>query len=257
MVLQQAATVNRWLPYCPERSASRLRLLCLPYAGGAAAVFRPWRAAFAGSIEVCPVELPGRGVRVGEPCVGRLVPLAKALAQGVAPHLDGGPFAIFGHSMGALLAFELARELRRHGLLAAQLLVAGRSAPHIPEPRLDTHQLPDREFLDHLRRLNGTPPGVLEHEELMQILLPMLRADFAVSETYVFEEEPPLSCPIGVLGGHDDPDTSPAELEAWRRHTSGPCRVRMFAGDHFFLHALQDQVVEALREELLPAEPLP
>ena len=239
-----------WVTRPRPNPRASLRLLCLPYAGGSATIFRTWPASLPASVEVCPVELPGRGARMKEPLVTRLVPIAVALAHHVAATLDR-PFALFGHSMGAVLAFEIARALQAvYGFEPAHLFVSGRSAPHVPDPDPPIHELPRAQFIEKLRGLDGTPAGVLEHEQLMELMLPILRADFAVSETYTYTAGRPLTCAVTAFGGLADREVSAAHLEAWREHTSGPFAARMFPGGHFFIHSAQSGLLQALSEEL-------
>lgn len=180
----------------------------------------------------------------------RLSPLVQALAHALVPLLDK-PFAIFGHSLGALVGFELARQLRRQsGVQPVRLFISADRAPHIPPRDRPIHALPDRELLAELRRLNGTPGQVLEEVELMQIMLPVLRADFAVYETYVYSTEPPLACVISSFGGSQDQRVSRGDLEAWREQTSASFSLRMFPGDHFFLNTTQPLLLQVLSQEL-------
>jgi medium-chain acyl-[acyl-carrier-protein] hydrolase len=229
---------------------ARVRLLCLPYAGGSAAIFRTWPANLPASVEVCPVELPGRGARIKEALVTGLVPIAAAITHHVAATLDR-PFALFGHSMGAVLAFEIARALRaEYGFEPEHLFVSGRNAPHIPDPDPPIHELPRAEFIAKLRGLDGTPAGVLEHEQLMELMLPILRADFESSETYAYSAGHPLTCAITAFGGLTDREVSAAHLEAWREHTTGPFTARMFPGGHFFIHSAQTLLLGAIADKL-------
>jgi surfactin synthase thioesterase subunit/phosphopantetheinyl transferase len=204
------------------------------------------------AVELRAVQLPGREGRLRERPFDCMGPLVDALAGVIRPHLDR-PFAFFGHSMGALVAFELARRLGRDGLAGpSHLIVSGRRPPQAPQTAPTLHDLPPEEFKDALRRLGGTPREVLEHADLMQVLTPMLRADFAVVETYRFEQGPALECPVTVLGGLEDIGAPPDALPGWGEHTRGPFRVRMLPGGHFFLHAGEALVLEALAEELAP-----
>jgi medium-chain acyl-[acyl-carrier-protein] hydrolase len=184
--------------------------------------------------------------------ITRLSPLVQALAQALVPLLDI-PFAFFGHSLGALVGFELARELRRQsGVQPVRLFVSADRAPQIPLPERPIHALPEGEFLLELRRLNGTPGKVLEHAELMRIMLPILRADFAVYETYAYSAEPPLDCVISSFGGLQDRKVCRSDLEAWRDQTRASFSLRMFPGDHFFLNTNQSLLLQVLSQELRP-----
>lgn len=230
---------------------ARLRLFCFPYGGAGASLYRGWSAALPATVAVCPVQLPGRENRLTEPSFRRLQPLIQALADGLTPYLDL-PFALFGHSMGALVSFELARELRRRGRFPACLLVSSFRAPHLPDPDPPIYHLPDAEFIQELADLGGTPPEVLENAELMELVLPRLRADLEVCDTYSYVPEAPLACPITALGGVDDQEVRPEELEGWREHTSGAFRLRLFSGDHFYLHDAGSALQQAVVEELMP-----
>jgi medium-chain acyl-[acyl-carrier-protein] hydrolase len=185
-----------------------------------------------------------------EPPFTRLSALVQALAQDLVPLLDK-PFAFFGHSMGALVGFELARQLRRDsGVQPVRLFVSADHAPQLPRRDRPIHALPEGEFLDELRRLNGTPGVLLENAELMQIMLPILRADFAVYQTYVYSAESPLDCLISGFGGLQDHRVSQGDLEAWRDQTSVAFSLRMFPGDHFFLNTTQPLLLQVLSQEL-------
>lgn len=231
---------------------AHLYLFCFPYAGGTAQVFNSWQAAFPPQtgIQVCSVQYPGRGTRMREPSFTDCRLLVEAFLPHMIPLLNK-PFAFFGHSMGAIVAFEVARALRRQsGLQPKHLFVSGRRAPQVPPREPLTYNLPDDEFTEELRRLNGTPPQVLEHAELMQLMLGIIRADFALTQTYVHTQEPPLTCPISVFGGLEDADITRADLAAWCKQTEGACSLRMFAGDHFFIHAAEPLLLRIIREEL-------
>jgi len=179
-----------------------------------------------------------------------LSPLVQALAEAILPFLDR-PFAFFGHSMGAMISFELARILRRSpGLKLAHLFVSGRVAPHIIEDDRHTHELPEPEFIEELRRLNGTPIEALEHPELMQLMTPLLRADFSVVGTYTYLPDLPLSCPITALGGLQDSEVSREQLEAWREHTTASFSLHMFPGDHFYLNTERPLLLRVLSRKL-------
>jgi medium-chain acyl-[acyl-carrier-protein] hydrolase len=238
-----------WLYLPGPNSQAALRLFCFPYAGTGATVFRRWPASLPAGVEVCGVRLPGREGRLREPAFDRLAPLVEALAAALPPALDR-PFAFFGHSMGALVAFELAHRLRRDGRPGPRhLFVSGRTAPQC---HLDTcrHTLPEPQFREELRRLGGTPREVLEHPELMQVLLPILRADFAVCETYAHEPDEPLDCPITAFGGLEDETARREDMEGWAVHTRAGFRLRMLPGNHFFLHSAESRLLQMLGDEL-------
>jgi len=214
-------------------------------------IYREWSRALPKEVAVIPVELPGRGKRMKEPPMRSVPELIDTLAVAISPLLDRD-YAFFGHSMGALISFELARALRRRGLRQPKrIFAAGRHAPHLPETRADTYKLPRAEFIDEIAKLNGTPKEVLDHPELMELLLPLLRADFELLATYEFKREKPLECPITVYGGLDDVDTSRDALLPWREHTSSRCDLHMFPGDHFFLRSAEREVLAQLRQHLL------
>jgi len=244
-----ATAFDSWIACRTPNPQARLRLFCFPYAGAGASIFRTWSDGLPADVEVCPVQIPGRGTRLMETPFTQLAPMVEALAQTIGPLLDK-PFAFFGHSLGALVGFELARQLRRQsGVQPVRLFVSADRAPQLPHRDRPIHALPDGELLQELRRLNGIPGKVLEEAELMQIMLPVLRADFAVYETYVYSTEPPLNCLISTFGGLQDQRVSRGDLEAWRDQTSGSFSLRMFPGDHFFWNATQPLLLQALSQE--------
>ena len=241
---------SRWFVRSSEKPKATFRLFCFPYAGGTTHTYRTWQELLPESIEVVPVQLPGRGERLSEPPFNRLSEIVEALARELTPYLNK-PFAFFGHSMGALIGLELTRWLRRNGkTLPSHLFVSGRRAPQLPEPIARTWDLPEPEFLDRVRQLNGTPKEVLEHPELMQLMIPLLRADFAVCETYQHQAEPPLKCPLTVFGGVGDVEIPQDHLAPWREHTSAAYKLRMLPGDHFFVQTAHVEMARTIAEEL-------
>ncbi len=246
---------GKLFPYLRPNPDAELRLFCFPYAGASAAIYRTWHQKLPPTVEVRAVELPGRGTRLREKPFLGLLPLVEHLGEALEPYLDR-PFAFFGHSMGALIAFELARLLRREGrTLPLHLFVSGHRAPHLPSKHRPIHSLPEPEFLQELKNLEGTPEAVLENSELMELLSPVLRADFSVCETYYYHTEEPLSCPITAFGGTDDRDVDRSMLEPWREHTTGEFRLHMLPGNHFFLQTSEEQLLrlvgEVLRQKVL------
>ena len=239
-----------WLAGVKPNVRAKLRLFCFPYAGGGATIFRTWQSELSQEVEVCPVQLPGRGRRLKEATYTDIHTLIHDLAHGLFPFLNK-PFAFFGHSMGATISFELTRYLsREHHLMPRQLFVSGRRAPHMPATHAPTWNLPDAEFLVALRDLKGTPHEALEHPELMELLLPLLRADFELSETYTYSNGPLLNCPISIYGGEEDDDVTREHLEAWGELTTGRISLKMFPGDHFFLNTAQSALLRTLSQEL-------
>ena len=246
---QPATQRGEWLPARRPNPQTTVRLLCLPYAGGSEAVFRDWREGLPESIEVCAVQLPGRGARVKEPPFSDPRLLVEAAAEGLISEMDK-PFAIFGHSMGAAIAFELARQFRReYGIQPVHLFISARCSPQSligqTMPRLT-----DADFEAVLERGEATPKEVLEDPELMELLLPVLRADFAVGQPEILKPEPPLDGPITVFGGLSDLTTKRECLEGWREHTSGRFLVRMLPGGHFFLRDARPLILKAIAAEL-------
>jgi medium-chain acyl-[acyl-carrier-protein] hydrolase len=231
-------------------SQPRLRLFCFPYAGGNAFIYRSWGDQLPSHVELYSIEYPGRGTQLRQPAFTRLSAMIDFLYPGILPLLDK-PFAFFGHSMGAMISFELARRLRKEqGLQPKGLFISGRRAPQIETDEPQTYDLPEDEFIDELRRLNGTPREVLEHPELLQLMLPILRVDFEFCQTYSYTPTAPLNCPIFVFGGLQDEDVPRNHLEAWRDQTTSALTLRMFPGDHFFLHANQSLLLRALSTDL-------
>ena len=172
------------------------------------------------------------------------------MAPALLPYLDR-PFAFFGHSLGALIGFELARRIRNeYGFEAVHLFASGHRAPHLARARRPIHKLPDAQLIEELRQLNGTPPSILEHGELLRLVLPVLRADFSLCETYAYNNEPPLDSSISVFGGDQDGGVSSADLQAWQMHTAAGFRMNLFAGDHFFLHSSRIPLLGELSRQL-------
>jgi len=243
--LRNRAPAAAWFP--DAETAGGARLFCFPYAGGGAGTFAGWRQRLPG---VCPVRLPGRESRAAEAPFERMGPLVEALAGAIAGYLSA-PFAFFGHSMGAAVAFELARELRRRGLPQPRLLVA--SAARAPQFRRG-HAPPapptDADFLAELRRLEGVPWDALEDPALLAAILPALKADAALYRNYVYSEEEPLECEIRAYGGARDPNVSEEHLAGWGEQTRGAFAVSRFAGGHFFLHDQREAVLEELGREM-------
>jgi medium-chain acyl-[acyl-carrier-protein] hydrolase len=239
-----------WIQRPLPRPHARLRLLLLPHAGGAASTFRGWADALPAEVEVCPVQLPGRENRMAERAFTSVPPLVEALAAALERWRDL-PYAVFGHSNGALIGFELARLVRRTGTPGpVHLFASGRRAPDVPARHPPVWTLTDDGFLEQLKELGGMPREILEHPELLALLLPLLRADMTLADTYAYADEPPLSLPITTFGGIDDTKATRDDVEAWARHTTAPFAMHVFAGDHFFIFSQREPLLRVLSEAL-------
>ena len=237
------------LPLAPSPQ-TRLRLFCLPYAGGGAAIFHKWRGSLPADVELLPIQLPGRESRWKEPAYTAIKPLVQSLAEALRPYCDL-PFAFFGHSMGALISFELIRELRRaYGVTPLHLFVSAHRAPQLPDHEPAFYHLPEPAFVEKIRQLNGTPDEILQNADLMALMLPTLRADFTLCDTYTYAAEPPLACPITAFGGVHDTLAYREQLLAWREQTCAAFKLRMLPGGHFFIHSARVQLLWFLEQEL-------
>jgi medium-chain acyl-[acyl-carrier-protein] hydrolase len=228
---------NKWVLFPRPNPAAALRLFCFHYAGGSAQVFRDWPAHLPPSVEVAAIQLPGRGHRIGEPHIRQMAPLGLIVAQELLPYLDK-PFVFFGHSLGALLCFETARSLRRENRRQpAHLFVSATRAPHRRSDEELLSGLPKSELVKKLREFNGTPAEVLQNDELLDLMLPTIRADFELCETYEYHQEPLLECPMTIYGGLEDHKVGAERLAAWSEMTMGACEIRMFPGGHFYFNS--------------------
>lgn len=239
-----------WVTFPKPNPQANLRLFCFPYAGGNAMSFRRWENSLPNTIEVCPLELPGRGTRIMEEPLTDFSQLIFAITEAIVSYLDK-PFAFFGHSMGSIVSFEVARLLQKYYVLSpVHLFISGRGAPQIPLEIKPIHTLPQHEFIEELRRMNGTPQEVLDNAELMELLLPMLRADFKLIENYTYTSAQPIPCPITAFGGKQDYKVSCDRLQAWQEQTTAKFAMQMFPGDHFFLHSAQKLLLQTLAQKL-------
>ncbi|ACK71146.1 Erythronolide synthase., Oleoyl-(acyl-carrier-protein) hydrolase [Gloeothece citriformis PCC 7424] len=243
---------NLWFPWLGKNPQARLRVFCFPYAGAGASLFREWSKDVPPDIEICPVQLPGRENRFQDPPFTNLKALIQTLGTLIMPHLDI-PFAFFGHSLGGLLGFELARELRRQKASSpVHLFVSASRAPQIPDFSSPIHTLPDPEFKQAIERFKGTPKEVLENAELMALFLPTLRSDFALLETYFYSGGQPLECPITAFGGLEDSQISRELLEPWHKQTQSHFQLTLIPGDHFFLQTARQKLLSIIVETLVP-----
>jgi surfactin synthase thioesterase subunit len=230
---------------------TQLTLLCLPYSGASAMVYSRWRRKLPEWLTLQPVELPGRGARYGEPLHTDMRRLALQLAQEQKATLKA-PYALFGHSLGALVACEMAHAFRSLGCPEpVALFASGTAAPTMradydrgfAQPRTDA------ELIDQLRALNGTSEEVLANKELMSLTLPVLRADFLLCGRFEPQQRPLLKCPVHVLGGKDDRATT-EQLIGWSKETHGSFSVDMLAGGHFFIHEHEAKVLRVIKDQL-------
>lgn len=240
--------VTQWFHIPRPVIHPRLRLLCFPYAGGSATLFQSWPRSLPSDVELWALKLPGRGHRYSEPPITRLERLLDALVTALARSLEA-PFLFYGHSMGALVAFALARRLQLEGLPTPKsIVVSGRRAPQLKPLRPQTYSLSTPEFWAEVRRLNGTPEVVFQEPELMELLLPILRADFELIETWVYKSMEPLNIPLFVWGGTEDSDVPKSDLDLWQVQTQVSCFVRQFQGNHFFINTHAELFLSALAE---------
>ena len=246
-----ASTASPWLPTARLRPNAPARLFCLPYAGAGASVFRGW-ADLLPQLDVLPVQLPGRENRIGEaPTVD-----VDALASALAPFTDR-PYAVFGHSFGARLGFELCRNLVAGGAPAPRwLFVSGFHAPQLPRLAPPASLLPEDEFIARVSRLGGTPPEIFQDPDMRALALPVLRSDLAYADDYVYQPQPALPCPLTVFAGEDDTETRLDDLHAWREHTASAFAARVLPGDHFFLHSARRRLLASIAADLATG-PLP
>jgi medium-chain acyl-[acyl-carrier-protein] hydrolase len=244
-----SAEASWWALSTPSAGAA-LRMFCFPYAGGNASIFRNWHIRLPNCVEVYGIQLPGRCDRFAEYPLTRMAEVVSKLGPALLPLLRG-PFAFFGHSMGAILSFEAARWLQRtHQIYPRHLYVSGRRAPHIPDMDPPLHQLNQTDFIGRLSQLNGIPTEILASVEMLEVVLPVLRADAEVCETYQYVDDVPLRCPITAFGGKDDGDETLERMEEWCKHTTSHFRLHALEGGHFFIHSNELALLNILEAEL-------
>ena len=237
---------NPWLLSTVAKPNAKMRLFCFPYGGGTAHIYHSWANQLPAWVDVCAVQPPGRANRLHESPFTNVDDLISAAAEALKSCLDL-PFAFFGHSIGALTSFELARRFRRdYDVEPCLLMVSGCRAPQIPYSGSRFYNLPEAEFLSEIELVGGPPKELLEHTELMQLMMPLLRADFTLDQTYSYTEAAPLSCPIIAFGGLEDAIVSLKSLEAWRRQTTSTFRILSFPGGHFFISTARELLLDAI-----------
>jgi pyochelin biosynthetic protein PchC len=240
---------ERWIRRFHAGSPTAVRLVCFPHAGGSASFYHPMSERLSPAVETLAVQYPGRQDRRNEPHADTIPALADAIFEVVRP-LAGRPLTFFGHSMGAILAYEVAVRLEQAGAPPLhRLFASGRRAPSIHRPEF-VHRYDDDRLIAELRLLNGAGADMLQDPEIRDMVLPAVRSDYRAIETYRHASHPPLSCPITVLLGDDDPRVGIGEGEAWARHTTGDFHLRVFPGGHFYLTDRSDAVIAAIATEL-------
>lgn len=241
---------SNWITIPKPNARAKIRLFCFPYSGAGASIYYPWVEVLPPAIEICPVQLPGRGSRISEKPYTSLDDLIPEMERSLKPYFDK-PFAFFGHSMGALIGFELSGLIQENGDdMPVILFVSGHNAPHLPDKTEPIHDLPEHEFVAQIKSMNGTPDELLEDPELRDLLLPILRADFSVCETYTYRDKTPLDCSICACGGLGDPYVDRDGLKAWSNHTGKEFSLRLFPGNHFYLNDVRIYLLQAIAQEI-------
>lgn len=236
-----------WITSRPLPSA-RLRLFCFPFAGGSAAHFLPWQSALSPEIQVCAVQPPGRGARFHEPPLTDWGSVIGQLCE-VLSEYDDLPYAFFGHSLGGLLAFELTRACVDSALpLPRHLFVSATNAPSTTPDRPDVTRMNDEALIARLRDYNGTPAEVIDNRELMELLLPVIRADLTLLQNYRYQVRDPLTVPLSIMAGTTDSHLAHQTFSAWKDETTGPFCQHSFAGDHFYIQPEREAVLALLKE---------
>lgn len=247
--------MSRWILQRASNDDAGVRLFCFPHAGGGASSYVGWTLGLPSTIDLFPIQLPGHENRFGEPLLTSIQSMARAALTELEPLFDR-PFAFFGHSMGSLVAFELARLLRARGAPLPFLLIAsGHVAPDVPLQRRPIHDLPDPDFMAELASLQGTPPEILADPDMFEFFLAPLRADFTACDRYVCAPEPPLDVPIVALGGMSDRTEPLSHMLSWSRQTTGSFALRSFAGGHFFVHTSRAEVIAEVVKAIESARP--
>jgi surfactin synthase thioesterase subunit len=241
---------DRWLRRFHPSPDSRVRLVCFPHAGGSASYYFPFSKALTPDTEVLAVQYPGRQDRRDEARIEDLHELARAVFQPLLSYIDR-PLALFGHSMGAAVAFEAARLLEHEaGVVPAHLFVSGRRGPLAPGPEVYLHTQGNDALLAELKELSGTGGQVMADDEMLRAVLPVLRSDYKAGETYLYRDGPDLSCPITAYVGDADPKASVDDVRLWGKHTAAGFSLTRFAGGHFYLSRKREELLHAVSAQL-------
>lgn len=246
MTIAGTGSSGRWLRRFGQTQIARVTVLCIPHAGGTAAMFRRWPEMMPADVAVVALQAPGRGDRLNEPPMGDLRALVDACMEDVVPRLDS-PLLVFGHSLGALVAFELARAMTSEGLPPAGLLVSGRTPPASARRNAPVSALPDDDFIAAMQaRYGAIPPELLDHPDVLALVLPALRADMAMLEGYRHRRRTPIDVPITVLAARGDAIAPPAAMDGWRDETTGAFAIHAFEGGHFYFEGTPEPLLRTI-----------
>jgi len=243
--------MSNWVSATPPRSNhQKASLFCFPYAGGGIVAYHAWKNILHPDIALLRMQLPGRETRLREKPFTSFFPLIEELVSAIAPWLDS-PFVFYGHSLGALIAFEVARMLRDRGKpLPLHLFISSFRAPHLPDPDQMISKLPENQFIERLKQYDGIAPAIVANSELMGIYLPILKADFSILSSYHYTQKAPLPCPITAFAGLSDPKISAEEIAEWQDHTTGGYNSHFFPGGHFFINESQSEMLAHMNRYL-------
>ncbi|MFC5743019.1 thioesterase II family protein [Dyella tabacisoli] len=241
---------GHWFTTLKQASASRLTLVFFHHAGGNSGFYRELSKLIASDVRIVAIDLPGRGKRFNEPLIDDLDHAADEIEQALLRERVAVPthsLVFFGHSVGAKLAFAVTQRLERAGaVVPAHLIISGSRAPHLPRLKPMTHDLPKSELIRELHNYGSTPESVLADDDLLDLLIPMLRSDFKMAEKYLHKNTAPVACDLSVFGGDADNTVESESLYAWSGHTKGSCEVQLFPGGHFFLHQDEYKIAGAI-----------
>lgn len=242
-------TENKWFLKQPQNS-DEIRMFCFPYAGAGGSIFKNWSFSTHKNVGVYPIQYPGRENRLFEPPINNMDVLISEICKQIKNYLDR-PYILFGHSLGAKVAFHVAVEMQKSYCCApGYLVVAGAQAPHIPETN-PIYNLNDDYIINELRRLGGTPDKILDNKDIMKIFLPTIRADYTLSDNFIYEEKYILECPILAIAGKDDSEASENEVYEWKNYTKTSYTYKAISGGHFFISTHESELLELIAANVL------
>ena len=245
-----ASDLTPWIVLSKKIDNPRMRIICIPYSGGNASVFRTWPNQLPSFVEVYPLEFPGGLRRIKDPLFTRMDSLIDELAAFLLPHLDR-PFYLFGSCTGSFIAFELAYRLQEEfGREATRLIVSNIWAPHLPPRKDPIWQFDDEAFTRELTRYGAMPKETLEQTELYQLLMPAIRADFELSETYIYQADRKIRCPVTAIGGYQDHIVPEEDIEGWQEQAEADFESIMLEGDHSLVHSAKDALLRIMSQRL-------